>query len=156
MSAVPAEAAASDVDSRLAFFKNLQVVTNKVHATANIDEIMLELSGEICSLFNADRLTIYSIGEDKASIVSKIKTGLTSFKDLRLPIADQSIAGHVALAKKTVNIRDVYDDAELKAINPDVLIPMHCSGETFVSMVQQEMPDKFIRSSTGTRFTFAA
>jgi len=120
MSAVPAapvEAGGGDVDARLAFFKNLQVVTNKVHATSNIDEIMLELSSEICSLFNADRLTIYSVGEDKASIVSKVKTGLTSFKDLRLPIADQSIAGHVALAKKTVNIRDVYDDAELKAIN---------------------------------------
>ncbi|MCX7156407.1 MAG: ATPase, T2SS/T4P/T4SS family [Rhodocyclales bacterium] len=118
--AAPADAAASDVDSRLAFFKNLQVVTNKVHATSNIDEIMLELSGDICSLFNADRLTIYSIGEDKASIVSKVKTGLNSFKDLRLPIADQSIAGHVALAKKTVNIRDVYDEAELKAINPSL------------------------------------
>jgi type II secretory ATPase GspE/PulE/Tfp pilus assembly ATPase PilB-like protein len=118
--AAPAEAAASDVDTRLAFFKNLQVVTNKVHATSNIDEIMLELSGDICSLFNADRLTIYSVGEDKASIVSKVKTGLNSFKDLRLPIADQSIAGHVALAKKTVNIRDVYDDAELKAINPSL------------------------------------
>ena len=39
--AAPAEAAVSDVDSRLAFFKNLQIVTNKVHATANIDEIML-------------------------------------------------------------------------------------------------------------------
>jgi 7,8-dihydropterin-6-yl-methyl-4-(beta-D-ribofuranosyl)aminobenzene 5'-phosphate synthase len=45
--------------------------------------------------------------------------------------------------------------AELKAINPDFLIPMHCSGETFISMVQQEMPDKFIRSSTGTRFVFS-
>ncbi|MDZ4251040.1 MAG: ATPase, T2SS/T4P/T4SS family [Sulfuritalea sp.] len=123
MSAVPAasaEAAGSDVDSRLAFFKNLQVVTNKIHATSNIDEIMLELSGDICSLFNADRLTIYTVGDDKASIVSKVKTGLNSFKDLRLPIADQSIAGHVALAKKTVNIRDVYDDAELKAINPSL------------------------------------
>ncbi len=119
VTAAPAEAA-SDVDSRLAFFKNLQVVTNKVHATSNIDEIMLELSGEICSLFNADRLTIYTVGDDKASIVSKVKTGLNSFKDLRLPIADQSIAGHVALAKKTVNIRDVYDDAELKAINPSL------------------------------------
>ena len=54
VAAAPAEAA-SDVDSRLAFFKNLQVVTNKVHATSNIDEIMLELSGEICNLFNADR-----------------------------------------------------------------------------------------------------
>lgn len=46
--------------------------------------------------------------------------------------------------------------AELKALNPDVLIPMHCSGEAFSAMVQQEMPEKFIRSSTGTRFTFGA
>ena len=109
MNAVPVAAAMPDVDSRLTFFKNLQVVTNKIHATSNIDEIMLELSAEICSLFNADRLTIYAVGDDKASIVSKVKTGLNSFKDLRLPIADQSIAGHVALAKKIVNIRDVYD-----------------------------------------------
>jgi 7,8-dihydropterin-6-yl-methyl-4-(beta-D-ribofuranosyl)aminobenzene 5'-phosphate synthase len=45
---------------------------------------------------------------------------------------------------------------ELKALNPDVLIPMHCSGEAFISMAQQEMPDRFIRSSTGTRFVFGA
>ena len=120
VSVAPSGAAASDVDSRLAFFKDLQVVANRIHATSNIDEIMLELSSEICNLFNADRLTIYSVGEDKASIVSKIKTGLNSFKDLRLPIADQSIAGHVALSRKTVNIRDVYDDGELKAINPSL------------------------------------
>ncbi len=121
MSAVPAaDPSLSDVGSRLAFFKNLQTVTNKIHATSNVDEIMLELSADVCNLFNADRLTIYSVGEDKASIVSKIKTGLNSFKDLRLPIADQSIAGHVALAKKVVNIRDVYDEAELKAINPSL------------------------------------
>lgn len=44
--------------------------------------------------------------------------------------------------------------AELKAINPDFLIPMHCSGETFINIVQAEMPDKFVRSSTGTRFIF--
>ncbi|CAG1000768.1 partial putative type II secretion system protein HxcR, partial [Rhodocyclaceae bacterium] len=110
----------SDVGSRLTFFKNLQAVTNKIHATSNIDEIMLELSQDICALFNADRLTIYAVGEDKASIVSKVKTGLNSFKDLRLPIADQSIAGHVALAKKIVNIKDVSDEAELKAINPQL------------------------------------
>ncbi len=110
----------SDVGSRLAFFKNLQTVTNKIHATSNLDEIMLELSQDVCSLFNADRLTIYSIGEDKASIVSKVKTGLNSFKDLKLPIADQSIAGHVALARKIVNIRDVYDEGELKSIHPQL------------------------------------
>ena len=92
----------ADVGSRLAFFKNLQTVTNKIHATSNIDEIMLELSQEICNLFNADRLTIYSLGEDKASIVSKIKTGLNSFRDLKLPIAEHSLAGYSALARKMI------------------------------------------------------
>ena len=95
-------------------------MTNKIHATNNVDEIMLEVSADICSLFNADRLTIYSVGEDKQSIVSKFKTGLNSFKDLKLPIAEHSIAGYVALAKKAINIRDVYDEAELKAINPNL------------------------------------
>jgi type II secretory ATPase GspE/PulE/Tfp pilus assembly ATPase PilB-like protein len=112
--------ALSDVGNPLTFFKNLQAVTNKIHATANVDEIMLELSQDVCALFNADRLTIYAVGEDKASIISKVKTGLNSFKDLKLPIADQSIAGHVALAKTIVNIRDVYDEAELKIINPNL------------------------------------
>ncbi len=113
-------AAQSDINSRLAFFKNLQTVTNKVHATANVDEIILELSQDICELFNADRLTIYAVSDDKASIVSKVKTGLNSFKDLRLPVSDQSIAGYVALERRPINIRDVYDDGELQAINPNM------------------------------------
>ncbi|MBS1188473.1 MAG: type secretory pathway, ATPase PulE/Tfp pilus assembly pathway, ATPase PilB [Rhodocyclaceae bacterium] len=107
-----------DVASRLLFLKNLQTVTNRIHATRNVDEIMLELSKDICSLFNADRLTIYLVGEDKQSIVSKIKTGLNSFKDLKLPISDQSVAGYVAATKKAVNIRDVYDQAELLRYSP--------------------------------------
>src|ERR671924_2300509 len=122
MSAVlsPHATAQSDVGARLAFQKQLQNVTNKIHATNNIDEIMLEVSADVCQLFNADRLTIYSVGEDKQSIVSKVKTGLNSFKDLKLPIAEHSIAGYVALAKRTVNIRDVYDDGELRALNSNL------------------------------------
>jgi type II secretory ATPase GspE/PulE/Tfp pilus assembly ATPase PilB-like protein len=123
MSAVLNQQAApqsADVNVRLAFQKQLQLVTNKIHATSNIDEIMLEVSADICQLFNADRLTIYSIGEDKQSIVSKVKTGLNSFKDLKLPIAEHSIAGYVALSRKMINIKDVYDDAELKSINPNL------------------------------------
>src|SRR5687768_18535318 len=117
MSAVlsPHAGAHTDVGARLAFQKQLQAVTNKIHATNNIDEIMLEVSADICALFNADRLTIYSMGEDKQSIVSKVKTGLNSFKDLKLPIAEHSIAGYVALSKKLANIKDVYDENELRS-----------------------------------------
>jgi len=108
------------VNSRLAFQKSLQAVTNRVHATNNVDEIMLEVSSDICSLFNADRLTIYITAEDKASIISKVKTGLNSFRDLKLPLAEHSIAGYVGMSKKLLNLRDVYDDAELKSHNPNL------------------------------------
>ncbi len=110
--------AQDNLAEKLNFSKNLQAVTNQIHATSNIDEIMLELSQDICGLFNADRLTLYLVSEDKTSIVSKVKTGLNSFKDLKLPIAEQSIAGFVAVHKKMINIRDVYDEKELKSYSP--------------------------------------
>jgi type II secretory ATPase GspE/PulE/Tfp pilus assembly ATPase PilB-like protein len=122
MSAVlnPPPQASGDINTKLAFQKNLQTVTNRIHATSNIDEIMLEVSADICTLFNADRLTIYTVGEDKQTIVSKVKTGLNSFKDLKLPIAEHSIAGFVAFSKKMLNIKDVYDEAEIKSHNPNL------------------------------------
>jgi type II secretory ATPase GspE/PulE/Tfp pilus assembly ATPase PilB-like protein len=103
----------NEMATRLELTRNLNQVTNKIHATSNIDEIMLDVSKDICTLFNADRLTIYMVGDDKSSLVSKVKTGLNSFKDLKLPIAEQSIAGYVAFNKKLLNLKDVYDESEL-------------------------------------------
>ena len=103
----------NEMGLRLEFTRNLNHVTNKIHATSNIDEIMLDVSKDICALFNADRLTIYVVGEDRASLISKVKTGLNSFKDLKLPIAEQSIAGYAAFHKKMLNLKDVYDEHEL-------------------------------------------
>ncbi len=110
----------SDISAKLNFSKDLHVVTNKIHATSDIDEIILEVSKDICSLFNVDRLTIYSVSEDKTSIISKVKTGLNSFKDLKLPIANQSIAGFIAVSKKVANIKDVYDERELRELSPQL------------------------------------
>src|SRR6266511_4416782 len=111
---------AENLTDKLSFQQNLQAVTNKIHATSNIDEILVELSQELCDLFEADRLTIYITAEDKSSIVSKVKTGLKSFKDIKLPVNDQSIAGFVAGHKRILNIRDVYDDTELKSYSPQL------------------------------------
>jgi len=106
------------LEQKLVYSKGLQGVTNKIHATANLDEIMLEISQEITGLFDADRITIYTLAEDKQTIISRVKTGLNSFKDLKLPINEQSIAGFVAQHQKVLNLRDVYDDKELKAHSP--------------------------------------
>jgi type II secretory ATPase GspE/PulE/Tfp pilus assembly ATPase PilB-like protein len=104
----------ADMSVKLAFSKKLQAVTNRVHSTNNIDEIILDVSRDICQLFEADRMTVYIMSEDGQSIVSKVKTGLTTFKDIKLPISESSLAGFAALNKRHMNIKDVYDDAELK------------------------------------------
>jgi len=44
----------------------------------------------------------------------------------------------------------------LKEINPDYIIPMHCTGDVFIDMVRQEMPGKFVRSYTGSRYIVSA
>src|ERR1700678_1208412 len=42
----------------------------------------------------------------------------------------------------------------LKEINPDYVIPMHCTGFRAMMAVQREMPQKLIMPSTGTRVVF--
>jgi len=113
-----ASAAADELSRRLEFFKNLQLVTNKIHATAQVEEIVDNLARDICALFQAERMTLYIADVDHRTLVSKVKTGLDAFRELRLPISDQSVAGHVALHRRTVNIRDVYDEAELQRLHP--------------------------------------
>ena len=44
----------------------------------------------------------------------------------------------------------------LKEIDPDYLIPMHCTGFRAMMAVQREMPQKLIMPSTGTSVVFGA
>lgn len=46
--------------------------------------------------------------------------------------------------------------AELKTLNPDVMIPMHCSGPGLLAALRTAMPDRVIGSTTGTEYTFGA
>ncbi|TFW17516.1 GAF domain-containing protein [Duganella callida] len=104
----------ADEARRGAFFQQLRRVGASIEATHDIDDIMLNLSAGICELFGADRLSIYTLSDDKGSLVSKVKTGLTSFKQLKLPVSADSIAGYVALSGTLLNLLDVYDEEELR------------------------------------------
>jgi 7,8-dihydropterin-6-yl-methyl-4-(beta-D-ribofuranosyl)aminobenzene 5'-phosphate synthase len=44
----------------------------------------------------------------------------------------------------------------LGALNPDFVIPLHCSGEPFFEIMKVEMPTKLLRGYTGSQFTFSA
>jgi 7,8-dihydropterin-6-yl-methyl-4-(beta-D-ribofuranosyl)aminobenzene 5'-phosphate synthase len=44
----------------------------------------------------------------------------------------------------------------IKDMNIDYVIPLHCTGEPFYEMAKAEIPNKLLRSYTGTRFVFSA
>jgi len=46
--------------------------------------------------------------------------------------------------------------AEIKKLEPDVLIPMHCSGLNFLLEARQQMPGSVINTSTGSKLIFSA
>ena len=44
--------------------------------------------------------------------------------------------------------------AEIAKLNPDVVIPMHCSGLNFTEEAMRQMPGKVLTTTTGSRITF--
>jgi 7,8-dihydropterin-6-yl-methyl-4-(beta-D-ribofuranosyl)aminobenzene 5'-phosphate synthase len=46
--------------------------------------------------------------------------------------------------------------AELKKFDLEHVLPMHCSGQNFIDLAKQEMPEKLVLCTTGSRFTFTA
>jgi len=46
--------------------------------------------------------------------------------------------------------------AELTKFDLEHVFPMHCSGQNFVELAKQEMPEKLVLCATGSSFTFTA
>lgn len=60
---------------------------------------------------------------------------------------------HLAPAPDEIVAKTV---AEFKVINPDYIVPGHCTGLNTIFAVQREMPAKLVMPSTGTRVLFGA
>jgi 7,8-dihydropterin-6-yl-methyl-4-(beta-D-ribofuranosyl)aminobenzene 5'-phosphate synthase len=60
---------------------------------------------------------------------------------------------HLAVSPDDVVEKTV---AAIKDINPDYIIPMHCTGSNTTAVLEREMPKKLIRPSSGTRVVFGA
>ena len=105
--------------SEIEYRKNLQDICNKIHAAANLDEILVDLKDEITGLFEAERLTVYVVDGRKRELVSRFKSG-DEIGEIRIPMSNNSISGCSAFKKKLINIKDVYDDRELASIDYDL------------------------------------
>ena len=107
------------LERELQFSKNLNFITNKIHASKDIDDILINLRESILSLFDADRITIYIVNGANKEIVSRFKTGEEA-NEIRVPLNNKSLSGYCATSGRMVNIVNAYDNNELKQINTEL------------------------------------
>ena len=72
---------------------------------------------------------------------------LTGVEELRAVIKGFHLIG-APMPKSQNTIPDI------KAINPDYIVPMHCSGWEAISTFAKEMPKQFFINTAGTRYIF--
>ncbi len=60
---------------------------------------------------------------------------------------------HLSGAKPEIIQRTI---ADIKAVTPEYIVPMHCTGFEAVTAFQREMPGQFIINTAGTRYIFTA
>ena len=106
----------NNMDEKLRIRKNLQDITNRIHAAQNIPQILVDLKDGFLNLFQSDSITIYVVDKLQNEIYSMFHAG-SQLKEIRVPISNESIAGYVANTYNIVNISDAYNQAELKAID---------------------------------------
>jgi len=103
----------------LQFSRKLNFITNKINVSKDVDEILINLSDSIISVFDADRITIYIVDSTKKEIVSRFITSEEP-NEIRVPLNNKSIAGYCGISGKVINIVNAYDNNELKQINPEL------------------------------------
>ncbi|HEV8660776.1 MAG TPA: GspE/PulE family protein [Thermoanaerobaculia bacterium] len=123
------QAAPSSLEKELELRKKLTSITNQINSAESIPHILMTLKEKILELLDAERLTIYAVDTKNQELYSIQKVGDVP-KEIRLPKSFASIAGFTALARKTINIKDAYDAAELAKFHPNLRFDQRWDKQT--------------------------
>src|SRR5258708_4272783 len=70
-------------------------------------------------LVEAERVTIFALDTKNQELFSLFKAG-QEVKEIRVPKTFGSIAGFAALSRRTANVKNAYDPAELARLHPNL------------------------------------
>jgi len=127
--AVQTAPSSSSLERELDYRKRLTSITNQINSADSISQILMTLKDRIVELLDAERLTIYAVDTKNQELYSLQKVGDVP-KEIRIPKSFASIAGFAALSRKTVNIRDAYDTAELGKLHANLKFDQRWDKQT--------------------------
>jgi type II secretory ATPase GspE/PulE/Tfp pilus assembly ATPase PilB-like protein len=123
------QAASSSLERELEYRKKLTAITNQINAAESIPHILMTLKDRILELLDAERLTIYAVDTKNQELYSLQKSG-DAPKEIRVPKSFASIAGFTALSRKTLNVKDAYDAAELARFHANLRFDQRWDKQT--------------------------
>ncbi|MEK7268459.1 MAG: GspE/PulE family protein [Nitrospirota bacterium] len=109
-----------ELEQKVAYAEQVKLITNKIHAAQDLNQILLDLHKEILNLFDAEGLTLYAVDTEKKEIFARIPH-IDTVEEIRMPIGEQSLAGFTAKYLRPINIGDAYNKSELSGIHPSLL-----------------------------------
>jgi type II secretory ATPase GspE/PulE/Tfp pilus assembly ATPase PilB-like protein len=109
-------AVADATQRELHYRKRLIEIANQINAAPGIPEILVNLKDEMLDLVSAERVTIFALDTKNQELFSLFKAG-QEVREIRVPKTFSSIAGFTALSRKTANIANAYDAAELTRLH---------------------------------------
>jgi type II secretory ATPase GspE/PulE/Tfp pilus assembly ATPase PilB-like protein/GAF domain-containing protein len=94
-------------------------VINKIVSGESMGKILFSLTEELKDLFECQAVTVFAVDRENRQIFSR------NFQDdkcdeIRLDISSKSLAGFVAATGKTLNIKNAYDNEELKQFHSEL------------------------------------
>jgi len=123
------QAAPSSLERELEYRKKLTAIANQINSADSIPHILMTLKDKILELLDAERLTIYAVDTKNQELYSLQKVG-DAPKEIRVPKSFASIAGFTALSRKTINIKDAYEAAELQKFHANLRFDQRWDKQT--------------------------
>src|SRR5687768_15736212 len=103
----------------LSYRKRLVEIANQMNSAATIQDILVDIKDKVLDLVDAERVTIFALDTRNQELFSMFKAG-QEVKEIRVSKTFGSIAGFTALSRKTANIKNAYDPAELVRLHPNL------------------------------------
>jgi type II secretory ATPase GspE/PulE/Tfp pilus assembly ATPase PilB-like protein len=112
-------ATAETTQRELSYRKRLIEIANLINSAPGVQEILVDLKDKILDLVDAERVTVFALDTKSQQLFSMFKAG-NEVKEIRVAKTFGSVAGFTALARRTVNVQDAYDAAELTRLHENL------------------------------------
>jgi hypothetical protein len=112
-------AVADATQRELSYRKRLIEIANLINSAPGIPDILVDIKDKMLDLVDAERVTIFALDTRNQELFSLFKAGL-EVREIRVPKSFASIAGFTAPSRKSANIQNAYDAAELTRLHPSL------------------------------------